>query len=112
MVELRGPRGSGTAEVCALQWDCLRSEDVLDEAGTIRPSPVLVHDMPKVAVRRFHLPIDGQAAEIGELERSEPGSGHAVASRRVGTRFTASAAFRAYSVAAMICLRRSGSTAN
>ncbi len=64
MVELQALVGRRTAELCGLRWDCLRVEEVLDETGAIRPAPVLVHDMPKVAVRRFRLPIDGQAAEI------------------------------------------------
>lgn len=64
MVELQALVGRRTAELCGLRWDCLRVEEVLDETGGIRPAPVLVHDMPKVAVRRFHLPIDSRAAEI------------------------------------------------
>ena len=64
MVELQARVGRRTAELCGLRWDCLRIEEVLDESGAVRPSPVLVHDMPKVAVRRFRLPIDGQAAAI------------------------------------------------
>jgi integrase len=64
MVELQALVGRRTAELCGLRWDCLRSEEVLDDTGTVLPSPVLVHDMPKVAVRRFQLPIDRQAAEI------------------------------------------------
>jgi integrase len=64
MVELQALVGRRTAELCGLAWDCLRIEEVLDESGAVRPSPVLAHDMPKVAVRRFQLPIDGHAAEI------------------------------------------------
>ena len=64
MVELQALVGRRTAELCGLTWDCLRSEEVLDETGAVRPSPVLVHDMPKVAVRRYQLPIDRQSAEI------------------------------------------------
>lgn len=64
MVELQALVGRRTAELCGLRWDCLHIEEVLDETGGVRPSPVLVHDMPKVAVRRFQLPIDSHAAEI------------------------------------------------
>lgn len=64
MVEVQALVGRRTAELCGLRWDCLRVEETLDETGGVRPAPVLVHDMPKVAVRRFQLPIDGQAAEI------------------------------------------------
>jgi integrase len=64
MIELQALVGRRTAELCGLRFDCLRIEEVLDETGGIQPSPVLVHDMPKVAVRRFQLPIDSQAAEI------------------------------------------------
>ncbi len=64
MVELQALVGRRTAELCGLRWDCLRIEEVLDQTGGTRPAPVLVHDMPKVAVRRFQLPIDGQAADI------------------------------------------------
>lgn len=64
MVELQALVGRRTAELCGLAWDCLRIEEILDENGDGRPSPVLVHDMPKVAVRRFQLPIDSQAAGI------------------------------------------------
>ena len=64
MIELQALVGRRTSELCGLRFDCLRVEEVLDETGSIRPAPVLVHDMPKVAVRRFHLPIDSQAAAI------------------------------------------------
>ncbi len=64
MVELQALVGRRTAELCGLRWDCLRIEEELDDTGGIRPAPVLVHDMPKVAVRRYQLPIDGRAAEI------------------------------------------------
>ncbi len=64
MVELQALVGRRTAELCGLAWDCLRTEEVLDEAGRLRPAPVLVHDMPKVALRSFHLPVDEAAAAI------------------------------------------------
>ncbi len=64
MVELQAAVGRRTGELCGLAWDCLRVEEVGDPTGRLRPAPVLVHDMPKVAVRRFHLPIDEAAAAI------------------------------------------------
>ena len=64
MVELQARVGRRTAELCGLRWDCLRVEETLDENGSVRPAPVLVHDMPKVAVRRFRLPIDSHTAAI------------------------------------------------
>jgi hypothetical protein len=64
MVELQALVGRRTAELCGLRCDCLRVEEVLDETGGIRPAPVLIHDMPKVGVRRFQLPIDSHAADI------------------------------------------------
>lgn len=70
MVELQARIGRRTAELCGLRWDCLHAEEVLDEAGGIRPAPVLMHDMPKVAVRRFRLPIDSQAAGIVRVQQT------------------------------------------
>lgn len=64
MVELQASIGRRTGELCRLTWDCLRVVEVVDEAGRLRPAPVLVHDMPKVAVRGYRLPIDEQAAGI------------------------------------------------
>jgi integrase len=70
MVELEASVGRRTGELCGLAWDCLRVEEILDQAGQPRPAPVLVHDMPKVAVRRFHLPIDEQAATIIRVQQA------------------------------------------
>lgn len=64
MVELQAEVGRRTGELCGLRWGCLSFDEVVDEAGHVRAAPVLVHDMPKVAVRGYHLPIDGHAAEI------------------------------------------------
>ena len=36
----------------------------VDETGRLRPAPMLRHDMPKVGVRGYLLPIDDEAAEI------------------------------------------------
>jgi hypothetical protein len=42
----------------------LSFDEVLDERGQVRPAAVLVHDMPKVYVQNYRLPIDQAAAEI------------------------------------------------
>jgi integrase len=64
MVELQALVGRRTGELCGLAWDCLRIEEVVDEIGQLSRAPVLVHDMPKVAVRGYRLPIDEQAARV------------------------------------------------
>jgi integrase len=64
MVELQARVGRRTAELCGLRWNCLRFDEVLDASGSMGPAPVMVHDMPKVAIRSYHLPIDREAAEI------------------------------------------------
>jgi integrase len=64
MVELQALVGRRTSELCGLRWDCLRIDEVVDGTGQLAPAPVLVHDMPKVAVRSYRLPIDQQAAGI------------------------------------------------
>jgi integrase len=76
MVELQALVGRRTAELCGLGWDCLRTEEVLDEAGSLRPAPVLVHDMPKVARRGFHLPIDEAAAGIIRAQQARVRDSH------------------------------------
>jgi len=64
MLELQVLVGRRSGELCGLRWDCLSADEVVDENGRMRPAPVLVHDMPKVAIRRYHLPIDDEAAGI------------------------------------------------
>ena len=64
MVELQARVGRRTGELCQLHWDCLLFEEVLDELGQAGAAPVLVHDMPKVSVRNYHLPIDQDTAEV------------------------------------------------
>jgi integrase len=64
MVELQAQVGRRTGELCQLSWDCLSFDEVLDERGQIRSAPVQVHDMPKVFLQRYRLPIDQDAAEI------------------------------------------------
>lgn len=64
MVELAARVGRRTGELCALRYECLASEEILDEAGQPRAAPVLIHDMPKVGVRGYRLPIDEETAEI------------------------------------------------
>lgn len=63
MVELEAEVGRRTGELCGLRWGCLASDEVLDESGRSRPAPVLVHDMPKVGIHNYHLPISEEAAE-------------------------------------------------
>jgi integrase len=64
MVELQAQVGRRTGELCHLRWDCLAFDEVVDEAGQVRAAPVLVHDMPKVAVHGYHLPIGDDTAEV------------------------------------------------
>lgn len=63
-VELQAEIGRRSCELAGLRWDCLSYAEVLDETGRIRPAPVLVHDMTKVGIRNYHLPINEHAAEI------------------------------------------------
>lgn len=65
LVELQAAVGRRTAEVCQLRWDCLAYDENVDDEGTTRRSPILVHDMPKVGVEGCRLPItDTEAALI------------------------------------------------
>lgn len=63
-VELQARVGRRTGELCGLRWACLSFDEVIDERGQVRAAPVLVHDMPKVSVRSYRLPIDPAAGEI------------------------------------------------
>jgi hypothetical protein len=42
----------------------LSFDEVIDELGQVRAAPVLIHDMPKVFVRGYRLPIDQGAADV------------------------------------------------
>ncbi len=64
MVELAARVGRRTGEICGLRLGCLAFEELADEAGRLRHAPVLVHDMPKVGVVGYRLPIDAETAEI------------------------------------------------
>ena len=64
MIELQARAGRRTGELCGLRHDCLGYDEILDEAGQLRAAPVLIHDMPKVAIKRYRLPIDEETAEI------------------------------------------------
>ncbi len=64
MVELQAAVGRRTGELCGLRHDCLAFDEILDEAGQLRQAPVLVHDMPKVNIRGYRLPIDTEIAQI------------------------------------------------
>lgn len=64
MFVLQASVGRRTGELCALRADCLAYDEITDEAGRLRAAPVLVHDMPKVNVRGYRLPIDGETAAL------------------------------------------------
>jgi len=64
VVELQASVGRRTAEVCELRWGCLDYDERTDEDGIVRRSPVLVHDMPKVAVVGCRLPITEADAAV------------------------------------------------
>ncbi len=64
MVELEAAVGRRTGELCGLRLECLDFDEVLDETGGLRAAPVLIHDMPKVGVRGYRLPIDDETARI------------------------------------------------
>ena len=70
MVELQAEAGRRTGELCHLRWDCLAFDEVVDEAGQVRAAPVLVHDMPKVGVRGYHLPVGEDAAEVVRAQQA------------------------------------------
>jgi integrase len=70
MVELQAQVGRRTGELCHLRWDCLTLDEVLDETGQVRAAPVLVHDMPKVAVHGYHLPIGDDTAEVVRAQQA------------------------------------------
>jgi integrase len=64
MVELQASVGRRTGELCALRLECLGYEELADEAGQLCRAPVLVHDMPKVGIVGYRLPIDEETAEV------------------------------------------------
>ena len=64
MVELQARVGRRTGELCGLRCDCLAFDEVVDETGQLRAAPVLVHDMPKVSIRGYRLPVDEETAQI------------------------------------------------
>jgi len=76
MVELQARVGRRTAELCQLRWECLSFDEIIDETGQPRPAPVLIHDMPKIAVRRYHLPIDDDTAEIIRTQQARTKARH------------------------------------
>jgi len=63
-VELQAEVGRRSCELAGLRRGCLSFAEVLNESGRIRPAPVLVHDMTKVGIRNYHLPISEHAADI------------------------------------------------
>jgi integrase len=64
MVEIGAAVGRRTGELCGLRLQCLAYEEIPDETGRLRAAPTLIHDMPKVGVRGYRLPIDEQTAGI------------------------------------------------
>lgn len=70
MIELEARVGRRTGELCGLRLDCLAFDEVLDEAGGLRAAPVLIHDMPKVGVRGYRLPIDEETARIIKAQQA------------------------------------------
>jgi integrase len=70
MVELQADVGRRTGELCELRYDCLVFDEVPDESGQMRPAPVLVHDMPKIGVTNYRLPIDAHCAEIIQAQQA------------------------------------------
>ena len=79
MVELQASVGRRTGELCALRLECLDYEELVDEAGQLRRAPVLVHDMPKVGVVGYRLPIDDETAKVVRAQQAR------VAARYPGT---------------------------
>ena len=63
-VELQAGVGRRTAELCALRFDCLDYDSHVGDDGQCRQSPVLVHDMAKVAKVDCRLPIHEREAQI------------------------------------------------
>lgn len=63
-VELGARVGRRTGELCGLRYECLGYDEVLDKAGQLRAAPVLIHDMPKVAIKSYRLPIDPKKAAL------------------------------------------------
>jgi integrase len=64
MVELQARIGRRTGELCRLRWECLRSVEAIDETGVARVVSVLIHDMPKVGIVGYQLPIDIETADL------------------------------------------------
>jgi integrase len=63
-IELLTDTGRRPNEICILVWDCLHYDTHVDETGQTVKLPVLVHDMPKVGIRDFRLPIDETTARL------------------------------------------------
>ena len=89
MVELQASVGRRTGELCALRLDCLGYEELVDEAGQLKRAPVLVHDMPKVGVVGYRLPIDEETAAVVRAQQAR------VVARYPGTERSALALFPA-----------------
>jgi integrase len=64
MVELQARIGRRTGELCRLRWDCLQTIEVVNETGQAQAASVLVHDMPKVGIVGYQLPVDLETAGL------------------------------------------------
>ena len=71
MIELQARAGRRTGELCRLRWECLRSVEAIDETGQAQVASVLVHDMPKVGIVGYQLPVDVETAAI--VRANKPG---------------------------------------
>ena len=89
MVELQASVGRRTGELCSLRLECLGYEELVDEAGQLQRAPVLVHDMPKVGVVGYRLPIDEETAAVVRAQQGR------VVARYPGTERSALALFPA-----------------
>lgn len=69
-VELQAGVGRRTGELCALRFDCLDYDEHVGDDGERRRSPVLVHDMPKVAKVGCRLPIHEREAQVISAQQS------------------------------------------
>lgn len=63
-VELQAGVGRRTGELCGLRFDCLDYDEHVGEDGERRSSPVLVHDMEKVAKVGCRLPIHEREVQV------------------------------------------------
>ncbi|MEX5254819.1 hypothetical protein [Kocuria arenosa] len=63
-IELYWGVGRRPRELVILDYECLAYDEVVEADGSRLQRPVLVHDMPKARVRKYHLPIGEDTANI------------------------------------------------